>query len=104
MSTIEALDQSHPGLFLQITQALKGQAFNQRTEQTYLHWITRFVLFNGGKDPAALGTGDQQKFLTYLQERMRLSRARLNQAALALQFFYQDVLQQPATDNLAAAS
>lgn len=102
MSITEALEQSQPGLVVRVEQAIKKQQLNHRTEQTYLHWITRFVLFHGLKDPEALRTDDQQLFLTYLNDRMILSRARLNQARQALQFFYEDVLEKNATGSAVA--
>ncbi|WP_166256854.1 site-specific integrase [Marinobacter salicampi] len=102
MSITEALEQSQPGLVVRVQQAIKKQQLNHRTEQTYLHWITRFVLFHGLKDPEALRTDDQQLFLTYLNDRMTLSRARLNQARQALQFFYEDVLEKNATGSAVA--
>lgn len=92
MHITEALEQSQPGLVKRVTQAIEKHQFNQRTEQTYLHWITRFVLFHELKCPENLEKNDQQIFLTYLSDRIRVSRARLNQATQALQSFYEDVL------------
>ncbi|MDX1635791.1 MAG: site-specific integrase [Marinobacter sp.] len=93
MNITEALEHSQPGLLVRVTQAMQKHQLNQRTEQTYLHWITRFVLYSGLKAPEALEGDDQQRFLTYLKDRIRVSRARLNQAHQALEFFYQDVLE-----------
>lgn len=93
MHLTEALEHSDPGLFERVRNAIQSQRLNQRTEQTYLHWISRFVLFHQPKTPEALESADQQLFLLYLQDRIQLSRARLNQARQALSFFYNDVLQ-----------
>lgn len=93
MNITEALEHSQPGLLVRVNQAMQKHQFNQRTEQTYLHWITRFVLFSGLKSADALESDDQQRFLDYLKDRIRVSRARLNQAHQALEFFYQDVLE-----------
>lgn len=95
MYLTEALEQSEPGLFKRVRNAIRKQRLNQRTEQTYLHWISRFVLFHQPKTPEALESDDQQVFLLYLQDRIQLSRARLNQARQALAFFYEDVLHNP---------
>lgn len=92
MATTQVLEQSWPGLVQRITHAIHERHLNQRAEQIYLHWISRFLLFNEAKDPEALGREEQQRFLSYLQDGMRLSRARLNQARQALHFFYEDVL------------
>lgn len=92
MDISEALEQSRPGLVGRIENAIRHQQLNQRAEQNYLHWITRFVLFHDLRDPETLANEDRQRFLTHLNERGRVSRARLNQASQALTFFYEDVL------------
>lgn len=93
MHLTEALEQSDPGLFERVRNAIRNRKLNQRTEQTYLHWISRFVLYHQPKTPETLESADQQLFLLYLQDRIQVSRARLNQARQALAFFYNDVLQ-----------
>lgn len=97
MTITEALEQSQPGLMSRVTDAIRKQKLNQRSEQTYLHWITRFVLFHDMKDPETLEADDQTAFLDYLSEGMRASRARLNQARQALGFFYEEVLNKHAS-------
>lgn len=102
MHITEALEQSQPGLVTRVRDAIRKHRLTQRAEQTYLHWITRFVLFNGLKDANELETEDQQLFLIYLRDRVKVSRARLNQAHQALTFFYEDVLQKyPSTRAIA---
>lgn len=103
MDITEALEQSQPGLLRQVTKAMQKHRFNMRTEQTYLHWITRFILFHGLKSPETLKRDDQQLFLTYLSDRIWVSRARLNQARQALTFFYDDVLKTQAEGDLVAS-
>lgn len=104
MHITEALEQSQPGLLGQVTDAIRKHELNQRTEQTYLHWITRFVLFHGLKRPENLEADDRQLFLTYLSDRIRVSRARLNQARQALMFFYEDVLDKREPKGTTAAA
>ncbi|SDX68676.1 site-specific integrase [Marinobacter mobilis] len=103
MHPIEALEHAQPGLFQRVTLAIHKHQLNQRTEQTYLHWITRFMLFHDQKNVETLECDDRQKFLHYLSERIQLSRARLNQARQALTFFYEDVLEKPKAAATAAA-
>lgn len=103
MTITQALEQSQPDLVRRLTAAIREQQLNQRAEQTYLHWITRFVLFNELKDPETLASEDRQQFLAYLSDRIRVSRARLNQASQALTFFYEDVLGKTTVSGPAAA-
>ena len=72
--------------------AIQQRQLNHRTEQIYLHWISRFVLFHNLKDPQSMAEEEQTQFLGYLADRLNVSRARLNQARQALAFFYEDVL------------
>ncbi|WP_417568284.1 site-specific integrase [Marinobacter sp.] len=104
MDIDESLDESQPGLVGRVKDAIRKHQLNQRAEQTYLHWITRFVLFHGQKDPEALGNEDRQLFLQYLNDRIRVSRARFNQASQALTFFYEDVLGKAAIDSTGCAA
>lgn len=103
MDITQALEQSRPGMVGDVQAAIRKRQLNQRAEQTYLHWISRFVLFHDLKDPAHLAEEDQLLFLDYLSNKIRVSRARLNQATQALAFFYEDVLGKTATPNAAVA-
>lgn len=103
MATTQVLEQSWPGLVQRITHAIHERHLNQRAEQIYLHWISRFLLFNESRNPETLGSEEQQRFLNYLSEGMRVSRAKVNQARQALQFFYEDVLGRKACPEEAAS-
>ncbi|MDX1599260.1 site-specific integrase [uncultured Marinobacter sp.] len=103
MDITEALEQSQPGLVGRVNKAIQKRQLNQRAEQTYLHWISRFVLFHELKDPQNLESDDRQLFLTYLKDRIQLSRARLNQASQALTFFYEEVLGKTEAEQIVAA-
>ncbi|MBS3804321.1 MAG: phage integrase N-terminal SAM-like domain-containing protein [Oleiphilaceae bacterium] len=92
MDITEILEQSQRGLFKRVARAIQGYRLSQRTEQTYLHWICRFIRFHDLKNPEKLENNDRILFLDYLKNRIRASRARLNQAHNALEFFYKDVL------------
>jgi len=92
MDITEALEQARPGMVCQVRAAIRQRQLNQRAEQTYLHWISRFVLFHDCKHPDHLAEEHQAMFLSYLSDKIRVSRARLNQARQALSFFYEDVL------------
>jgi len=104
MDITEALEQSQPGLLGRVRDAIRKHHLNQRAEQTYLHWITRFVLFHDLKDPETLAHDHRQQFLDYLGKRMRVSRARMNQASQALAFFYEDVLGKTLANTAANAA
>jgi hypothetical protein len=53
--------------FLQsVCEALKVRHLSIRTEQAYLHWIKRFILFNGKRHPAEMGEREVAGYLSYL--------------------------------------
>ncbi|WP_097459277.1 site-specific integrase [Mangrovitalea sediminis] len=103
MDMTEALEQSRSGLLAEVYGALQPLHLNQRTQQTYLHWITRFILYHGLIDANQLAPSHRQQFLDYLERRLSASRARINQAQQALAFFYERVLGQPVDQPAAQA-
>ena len=78
-----------------VRAAVRARHYSPRTEQAYVAWVRRFVVFHGRRHPADLGASEVQAFLTYLAERGRVSAATQNQAAAALLFLYESVLGRP---------
>ncbi len=64
----------------------------KRTEEAYLGWIRRYMLFHHNRHPAQLGPGDVEGFLTSLATRGNVAAATQNQALGALLFLYREVL------------
>src|SRR5918999_5211319 len=59
----------NPGLKLmdQVREVLRYYRYAYRTEQTYGHWILRYIRYFGGKThPNRLGTKDVERFLSHL--------------------------------------
>jgi hypothetical protein len=84
-----------PALLDKLEHAIEEQHFNSRTEQNYRHWINRFIIFNNLKSPTSLSQRHVKAFFLYLATKLRVSKAKLNQARLAIDFFYEEVLQKP---------
>jgi hypothetical protein len=103
MEISQALEHSQPGLVGRLTTAIRQHQLNYRAEQTYLHWISRFVLFHDLRDPALLEADDRRQYLDYLTARVQVSRARLNQATQALAFLYAHVLETGSPEVTTAA-
>ena len=64
-----------------------------RTEQAYLDWIRRFILFHGKRHPNEMGEKEVTAFLTHLAADRRVAASTQNQALSALLFLYQQVLE-----------
>ena len=65
----------NPKLFDQVRYAIRVRHLSYRTEQAYVHWIRKFILFHGKKHPMDMGESEVSQFLTYLAVRKRVSNA-----------------------------
>ena len=84
-----------PKLLQQVRLEIRARQFSPRTEDAYVGWVRRYVLFHGRRHPAQLGAGEVTAFLTDLASTHRVSAATQSQAASALLFLYREVLQLP---------
>ncbi len=66
-----------------------------RTEQAYVQWIRRFIVFSGMRRPRQLGEAEVARFLSHLAVERHVSASTQNQALAALLFLYREVLDQP---------
>ncbi|MGC8841259.1 MAG: phage integrase N-terminal SAM-like domain-containing protein, partial [Candidatus Sumerlaeaceae bacterium] len=63
-----------------------------RTEQAYLRWIQRFILFHNKRHPREMGAPEIQAFLAHLAVEGNVSASTQNQALSALLFLYREVI------------
>lgn len=78
----------------QMRDALRTQHYAIRTEQAYVEWAKRYILFHHKRHPKDLGTVAIEAFLTYLAVERQVAASTQNQALSALLFLYKDVLHQ----------
>ena len=76
----------------QVRERLQRLNYSIRTEESYLNWIKRYILFHNKRHPAELGRADMEAFLTDWVVRGRVSASTQNQALSALVFMYKKVL------------
>ncbi len=76
-----------------VSETFRVEHYAYRTEETYLHWIKRFISFHGNKHPKELGAGEIQQFLSNLATKQHVSASTQNQALSAILFLYKKVLQ-----------
>jgi integron integrase len=84
-----------PRLLEQVRAAIKRRHFSPRTEETYVHWIKRFIYFSGRRHPRELGAAEVTAFLNWLARERDVAAATQNQALSALLFLYKEVLGTP---------
>lgn len=77
----------------QVRDALRLKHYSYRTEQAYVGWISRYILFHNKRHPKDLGAREVEAFLTHLAVNEHVAAATQNQAFSALLFLYRAVLQ-----------
>jgi integron integrase len=96
---------SAPRLLTRVRDAVRTRHMSPRTEEAYLGWIRRYILFHGKRHPAELGAPEVTRFLSYLAVDGRVAASTQNQALSALLFLYKHVLgvELPWLDDLVRA-
>jgi len=78
------------------TEALRVERYSYRTEQAYLEWMRRFLIFAQPKSRAGIRWWQAKEYLEYLTLKRRVASSTLNQALSALQFLFRGVLRREA--------
>lgn len=81
-----------PRLLDQVREVIRMRHYSIRTEEAYVHWIRRFILFHGKRHPRELGAPELTAFLSHLAVQGNVAAATQNQALHAILFLYRDVL------------
>ena len=82
-----------PKLLDRVRWHLRVKHYSIRTEQAYVDWVKRFILFHQKRHPNEMGEREITEFLTYLAVQKHVAASTQNQAFAALLFLYQQVLQ-----------
>ena len=84
-----------PRKLLDLTrETLQTQHYSIRTENAYLNWVKRFILFHNKRHPKEMGSAEIEAFVTHLAVHRNVAASTQNQALSALLFLYRKVLQQ----------
>jgi integron integrase len=78
----------------QVREAIRTKHYSYRTEQTYVQWIKRFILFHQKRHPKDMGAEEVQAYITFLATQRNVAASTQNQALSALVFLYKYVLAQ----------
>jgi hypothetical protein len=88
-----APDQGKPKLLDQLRQLMRLRHYSVRTEEAYVGWIRRYILFHGKRHPRQLDERHVSESLSSLAIKGRVAASTQNQALNALLFLYKEVLQ-----------
>ena len=75
--------------------ALRARHYSLRTENAYVGWARRYILFHDKRHPEELGPDHVNRFLTHLAVQRKVAASTQNQALSALLFLYGEVLRMP---------
>ena len=73
-----------PKLLDQVRDAIRTRHYSLRTEDTYLHWMKRFIFFHNKRHPREMGEEEIGQFLAHLATDKHVSASTQNQALNAL--------------------
>jgi len=78
-----------PTRFLdQVRQHIRAAGLSYRTEQTYIHWIKRFIYFHNKQHPKDMGANEIEAFLNHLSVNRACSISTQKIALNALIYVY----------------
>jgi integron integrase len=80
-----------------VREQLRLKHYSYRTEETYLHWIKRYILFHKKRHPDDMGDEEIRAFLVHLAEKEQVAASTQNQAFSALLFLYRHILNKELT-------
>ena len=92
MSPSTAAVASSPKLLDRVRWHLRVKHYSIRTEQAYVDWIRRYILFHRKRHPSEMDEKEITEFLTHLAVEKNVAASTQNQAFNALLFLYQQVL------------
>ena len=81
-----------PRLLEQMRAVIRARHYGLRTEEAYLGWVKRFILFHGKRHPRDMGAQEVQQFLSHLAVEGYVAASTQSQALSAILFLYQQVL------------
>jgi integron integrase len=86
------LDQACAELCQRVRDLLRKKQYAIRTEQAYVDWIKRFLLFHDNRHPLEMDAPEIRTFLVHLTSERNVAPSTQEQALSALLFLYKEVL------------
>jgi integron integrase len=83
---------SPPRLLDQLRYQIRLRHYSYRTEEAYVGWVRRFIVFHGRRHPSTMGAAEVETFLSYLATQRNVAAATQGQALSAVMFLYKAVL------------
>ncbi len=55
-------ESGKPKLLEQVRRAIRGKHYSLRTEEAYVDWVRRYILYHGKRHPRELGAAEAREF------------------------------------------
>lgn len=81
-----------PKLLERLRIHLRTRHYSLRTEEAYLNWVRRFILYHNKRHPQDMGALEVEAFLSHLAVDRQVSASTQNQAKAAILYLYKQVL------------
>jgi integron integrase len=101
----KVISRESPKLLDRMRAEIRVRHYSLRTEQSYVDWARRFILFHNKRHPRDMGAAEVRDFLSHLAVDRKVSASTQNQAKSSLLFLYREVLgmELPWLDEVIAA-
>lgn len=99
------ISSESPNLLDRMRAEIRVRHYSIRTEEAYVDWARRFILFHEKRHPKEMGADEVQQFLSHSAVERNVAPSTQNQAKSALLFLYRHVLhiELPWLDEVVAA-
>ncbi|KAF0101091.1 MAG: Integron integrase IntIPac [bacterium] len=77
-----------PRLMDAVRNRIRTKHYSRRTEESYTHWIRRFIFFNQKRHPSEMGGPEVEAFLSSLAVERNVAASTQKQALAAILFLY----------------
>jgi len=84
--------QTKPKLLEQVRIEMRVAHYSKSTEESYVNWIKRFILFHNKRHPKDLGSEEIKNFINDLAVERHVASSTQNQALNAILYLYKKIL------------
>jgi len=91
LSIAEIIKREFSDVFDAVISEIRTRHYSIRTEQSYVAWLVRYILFHDKKHPESLGEYEISAFLTHLAVNRMVSSSTQRQALNAIIFLYKQI-------------
>lgn len=75
-----------------VRESIRLKHYSIRTEEAYVNWIKRYILFHNKKHPVDLSEVHIRKYLSHLAVKQKVAASTQNQALNAIVYLYKNIL------------